>query len=262
MAGDDIHKKQNARTYAMQNFGTWPAAHIKAMMLFLELENHPVRAQHLGNRIMVTYTARARHQWFDMLELNQGFNLGKIGVDLMRNISDEVRDEARQHEITEVRTILFHQKSPLISLFPLFSLPVLFRTNFPSIRTPCHSLHTSTSLVMFCTTSYISLPSFLNRHLQLPFLTIIMPHRVPILSYAIFGFGRNAIPPANHAKCHSSRQTPFRVLKCNSPQLAFLFFPPPTHHPTGHSLPLPQNDAATYTGHESHLSPHNSCAPH
>ena len=77
----------------MANFRTWPAAHVKAtMMLFVELENHPTQAQHLGNQIMVTYAARARQQWFDMLELNQGFNLGKIGIDLMRNVSDEVRD--------------------------------------------------------------------------------------------------------------------------------------------------------------------------
>jgi len=75
----------------MANCGTWPAPHIKAtMILFVELENHPTRAQHLGNQIMVTYAARARRQWFDMLELNQDFNLGKIGVNLMRNVSDEV----------------------------------------------------------------------------------------------------------------------------------------------------------------------------
>ena len=93
----------------MANFRTWPAAHIKAtMMLFVKLENHPMWAQHLGNQIMVTYAARARRQWFDMLKLNQGFNLGKIGVDLMRNISDKVQDESRQREMTEVRTILFH----------------------------------------------------------------------------------------------------------------------------------------------------------
>jgi hypothetical protein len=38
---------------------------------------------------MVTYAARARRLWFDMLEQNNGFNLGKIGVDLMRNLSDD-----------------------------------------------------------------------------------------------------------------------------------------------------------------------------
>ena len=88
----------------MANSGTWPATHIKAtMMLFVELENHPMRLQHLGNQIMVTYAARTRRQWFDMLELNQGFNLGKIGVDLMRNVSDEVRDKARQQDMADVR---------------------------------------------------------------------------------------------------------------------------------------------------------------
>jgi hypothetical protein len=88
----------------MADSGTWPATHIQAMMmLFVELENHPTRAQHLGNQIMVTYASRARRQWFDMLEQNKGFNLGKIGVDLMRNVSDEVRDRARQLEITDVR---------------------------------------------------------------------------------------------------------------------------------------------------------------
>jgi hypothetical protein len=90
----------------MSDSGTWPATHLKAtMMLFVELENHPTRSQYLGNQIMVTYAARARRQWFDMLEMDKGFNLGKIGVDLMRNITDEVRDKGRQREITEVRNV-------------------------------------------------------------------------------------------------------------------------------------------------------------
>jgi hypothetical protein len=91
----------------MANSGTWLAAHLKAtIILFIELENHPTRSQHLGNKIMVTYAARVRRLWFDSLEQNKGFNLGKIGVDLMRNVSDEVRDKARQQEITEVRSFL------------------------------------------------------------------------------------------------------------------------------------------------------------
>ncbi len=81
--------------FAKNKMLEWPAAHLKAtMMLFVELKNHPTRSQHLGNKIMVTYAARARRSWFDSLEQNKGFNLGKIGVDLMRNISDEVRDKA------------------------------------------------------------------------------------------------------------------------------------------------------------------------
>ena len=68
----------------MADSGTWPATHIKVMMmLFVELENHPTQAQPHGNQIMVTYAARARRQWFDMLKQNKGFNLGKIGIDLM-----------------------------------------------------------------------------------------------------------------------------------------------------------------------------------
>jgi len=94
---------KNKMLEIMVSSGIWPATHIKAtMLLFVELENHPMRAQHLGNQIMVTYAARARRQWFDMLEQNQGFNLGKIGVDLMRNVADEVQDKARQHEMSEV----------------------------------------------------------------------------------------------------------------------------------------------------------------
>jgi len=91
----------------MSDSGAWPATHLKAtMMLFLELENHPTRSQYLGNQIVVTYAARARRQWFDMLEQNKGFNLGKIGVDLMRNITDKVRDKGRQREMTEVRSLI------------------------------------------------------------------------------------------------------------------------------------------------------------
>jgi hypothetical protein len=104
LSWDEMVVAKNKMIELMAESGVWPNAHIKAtMMLFVELENHPTRLQHLGNRIMVTYAARVRRQWFDMLEQNRGFNLGKIGVDLLRNIMDEVRDKARQNEIAEVR---------------------------------------------------------------------------------------------------------------------------------------------------------------
>ena len=103
LSWEEMVVAKNKMLEHMADSGVWPDAHIKAtMILFVELENHPIRLQHLGNQIMVTYAARARRQWFDMLEQNKGFNLGKIGVDLMRNISDEVRDRARQQEMTEV----------------------------------------------------------------------------------------------------------------------------------------------------------------
>jgi hypothetical protein len=95
---------KNKMLELMADSGLWPPAHLQAiMMLYVELENHPTRSQHLGNQIMVTYAARARRIWFDMLEQKKGFNLGKIGVDLLRNITDEVRDKARQKEMSEVK---------------------------------------------------------------------------------------------------------------------------------------------------------------
>jgi hypothetical protein len=105
--------------------GVWPATHIKAtLMLFVELENHPVRSQHLGNQIVVVYAARARRHWFDMIEQDRGFNLGKIGDDLMRNVTHEVRDEARQNDMAEVKTIHYMKGPSLINLlfFPFHAL--------------------------------------------------------------------------------------------------------------------------------------------
>jgi hypothetical protein len=125
---DEMVFAKNKMLEHMADTETWPASHIKStMMLFLELENHPTRPQYLGNVIMVTYAARARRQWFDMLEQNKGFNLGKIGVDLMRNITDEVRDKARQDELATVRIILqCPRKAALIVFFFFFPLlPVL-----------------------------------------------------------------------------------------------------------------------------------------
>jgi hypothetical protein len=40
-----------------------------------------------------------------VLEMDKSFNLGKIGVNLMRNIMDKVQDKGRQREITEVRNV-------------------------------------------------------------------------------------------------------------------------------------------------------------
>ena len=124
----------------MSNSGTWPTTHVKAtMMLFIELENHPVRSQHLGNRIVVMYAARARRQWFDMIEQNRGFNLGKIGVDLMRSVTDEVRHEARQKEMTEVKTIYHVKGIPLTNPFPFF-MPYFHLVLVPNMRMQCYLL--------------------------------------------------------------------------------------------------------------------------
>ena len=127
LSWDEMVIAKNKMVDFMNESGTWPPAHVAAtMMLFVELENHHTRLEHLGNKIMVTYAARARRVWFDMLEQKKGFNLGKIGTELMRNITDEVRDNARQNELAQVRkSSRFRGKDSANRpfCFPSFSFP-------------------------------------------------------------------------------------------------------------------------------------------
>ena len=127
LSWDEMVIAKNKMVDFMNESGTWPPAHVAAtMMLFVELENHHTRLEHLGNKIMVTYAARARRVWFDMLEQKKGFNLGKIGTELMRNITDEVRDNARQNELAQVRKFSRFRGKDSVNrpfCFPSFPFP-------------------------------------------------------------------------------------------------------------------------------------------
>ncbi|PPR00595.1 hypothetical protein CVT24_005446 [Panaeolus cyanescens] len=83
----------------------WPEQHVQCTAKFFwALENHPIRkTSALGDRIVVVYGARARREWFDALERNEGFNLALIDESLMRSIADEVLEAARRAETEAVK---------------------------------------------------------------------------------------------------------------------------------------------------------------
>lgn len=80
---------------------------------------------------MVTYAAGVRRQWFDM-EQSKGFILGKIGVDLLRNITEFVTKQ--DTEMAEVKSI--HNPEALTTM--LISFICFFSSALKSFPLPRH----------------------------------------------------------------------------------------------------------------------------
>ena len=69
---------------------------------FVALETHPIQQTPHGNRIVTAYAGRAQHEWFDALKRDEGFNLAIINPDLIKSVTDEIKDFNRDKEIAAV----------------------------------------------------------------------------------------------------------------------------------------------------------------
>ncbi|KAH9067715.1 hypothetical protein EDB87DRAFT_1552284 [Lactarius vividus] len=77
----------------MAQSGLWPTAHSESpKAFFVALERHPRRFRANGKKALLVYQSRVRREWFDAFACNEGFNIGLIGDDLIRNIANEVND--------------------------------------------------------------------------------------------------------------------------------------------------------------------------
>ncbi|KAG9312182.1 hypothetical protein JVU11DRAFT_7477 [Chiua virens] len=88
----------------------WPAKHLDSMALFFwNLENHPLHSVPQGDRVILHYAERIRHQWHDDMKYNpaDAFNIAIINDPLMNSIALEISLTA-QNRVTQ-----------RVSLFPI-----------------------------------------------------------------------------------------------------------------------------------------------
>ncbi|KAJ7817309.1 hypothetical protein B0H14DRAFT_3474781 [Mycena olivaceomarginata] len=93
--------KNNILHYAAQF--KWPEQHVASLANFwYNLEVHPTRAMAYGDRIVLSYQAKARIEWHNALKHDKGFNIVNINDTFMQRASDEVWDAVQQEVVHQV----------------------------------------------------------------------------------------------------------------------------------------------------------------
>lgn len=104
LSWEEMLEAKNTMLHFMAQSGLWPTAHAESLAaFFVALELHPRRLMANGKSTLLLYQSRVRREWFHAFERNEGFNIGLISDDLLRNIADEVRDKIWKREIDQVR---------------------------------------------------------------------------------------------------------------------------------------------------------------
>jgi hypothetical protein len=103
LSWDEMVTAKNNMIHFMSKSKLWPQAHMECIAKFyVALETHPMRQTSHGNRIVTAYAGRARREWFDALKRDEGFNLAIINPDLMKSVTDEIKDSSRDEEMAAV----------------------------------------------------------------------------------------------------------------------------------------------------------------
>ena len=103
LSWEEMVTAKNNMIHFMSKSKLWPQSHMECIAKFyVALETHPIHQTTHGNCIITVYAGRARHEWFDALKRDEGFNLAIIDPDLMKAIADEIKDSSRDEEIAAV----------------------------------------------------------------------------------------------------------------------------------------------------------------
>lgn len=104
LSWEEMLEAKNMMLHFMKQSGVWPTAHAESLAaFFVALELHPRRFLTNGKKALLLYQRRVRCEWFRALERNEGFNIGLISDDLLRNIADEVNNRIWEREMDQIR---------------------------------------------------------------------------------------------------------------------------------------------------------------
>ncbi len=105
LSWEEMLEAKNTMLHFMAQSGLWPTAHAESLKaFFVALERHHRRLLTNGKKALLLYQSRVRREWFDALARDEGFNIGLISDNLVRNIADEVNDRIWEEKIDQVRT--------------------------------------------------------------------------------------------------------------------------------------------------------------
>ncbi|KAF8270236.1 hypothetical protein EI94DRAFT_1699011 [Lactarius quietus] len=106
LSWEEMLEAKNTMLHFMAQSGLWPTAHAESLAAFFAaLEQHPRRLMENGKTTLLLYQSRVRREWFHAFERNEGFNIGLISDNLVRNIADEVKDKIWKREIDQIRRV-------------------------------------------------------------------------------------------------------------------------------------------------------------
>jgi len=109
---------QAKNTFLQQaKMANWPEKHINALSFFYwNLEVHPMRILPHGDKIILTYASRVRHQWHDDLKADTAGNISTINLNLIQSIGFKINAK-RQEEILRCHEaqMLKVSQSPILS---------------------------------------------------------------------------------------------------------------------------------------------------
>ena len=105
LSWEEMLDAKDSMLHFITQSGLWPTAHSESLAaFFIALAVHPRTLLTNGKKALLLYQSRVRREWFDSLERNKGFNIGRINDKLVLNIAEEVNYETRNREIDQVRT--------------------------------------------------------------------------------------------------------------------------------------------------------------
>jgi hypothetical protein len=114
----------------------WPDKAIVALAKnFTHLEVHAYRKREYGEQALLTYQARVRRNWHDVLKQNTAFNIALFNDNLLQSIYKGVVDKAQVQPLNEVSFSFSSMFLPgahaCLFSFPLFVVLFLCYRAFP-----------------------------------------------------------------------------------------------------------------------------------
>ncbi len=97
LSWEEMMEVKNTMLHFMVKSTVWPMAHAESLAaFFVALELHPRQKQTNGKRALLLYQSRVRREWFDALKRDEGFNIERIGENLLRTLAEEVNESVRE----------------------------------------------------------------------------------------------------------------------------------------------------------------------
>ncbi|KAN0141841.1 hypothetical protein V8E53_000303, partial [Lactarius tabidus] len=99
LSWEEMLNAKNVMLHFMGKSGVWPIAHATSIAsFFINIECHPRKSQKNGKRALMLYQGRVRHEWFDALKRDEGFNLEVIQEELLRSLAEEINDTIQDRD--------------------------------------------------------------------------------------------------------------------------------------------------------------------
>ncbi len=104
LSWEEMLQAKNTMLHFMAKSAVWPTANAESLAaFFVALELHPRVLQINGKKALLLYQSQARREWFDALKRDEGFDIERIGEDLLQTLAEEVNKRVRDKEFDQVR---------------------------------------------------------------------------------------------------------------------------------------------------------------